>query len=175
MQDEARYKYCLLLFEDPALEAQPSHEVAVGVGRSQPVAHDIVGPSARFSGVHRFEDPVPIRKPVIPYPLLWEGAVRTVGSHLGRIPNCSEVPNTPHPPGNRPPRRPRPPTPPRHPSQNPPSTPPPRGLRPTDSWGGRGRPEPRGHPPGGGGCQSGCQSRRQRLVEHWGVEVARVE
>ena len=66
---------------------------------------------------------------MIPSPLLWEGAVRTVGSHLGRIPNCSEVPNTPQPPRNRPPRRP-----PRRPTQNPP--PPPRGLRPTVSWGG---------------------------------------
>ena len=43
-----------------------------------------------------------IPKTMIPYPLLWEGAVRTVGSHLGRIPNCSEVPPPPppHPPGN---------------------------------------------------------------------------
>ena len=39
-----------------------------------------------------------IPKPMIPYPLLWEGAVRTVRSHLGRIPNCSEVPDTPPPP-----------------------------------------------------------------------------
>ena len=31
-----------------------------------------------------------IPKPMIPYRLLWEGAVRTVGS-MGRIPNCSEV------------------------------------------------------------------------------------
>ena len=70
------------------------------------------------------QEPTPLRfpvwlgipKPMIPYPLLWEGAVRTVGSHLGRIPNCSEVPDTPPPtgtpgtapppPGNRPPRRP---------------------------------------------------------------------
>ena len=58
MQDEALYKRRLLLFEDPALEAQPRHEVAVGVGRNQPVANNIVGPSTRFSGVHRFEDPV---------------------------------------------------------------------------------------------------------------------
>ena len=43
-----------------------------------------------------------IPKPMIPYPLLWEGAVRTVGSHLGRIPNCSEVPNPPPPPGEPP-------------------------------------------------------------------------
>ena len=50
-----------------------------------------------------------IPKPMIPYPLLWEGGVRTVGSHLGRIPNCSEVPDTPPPPGNRPPWRPPPP------------------------------------------------------------------
>ena len=65
-----------------------------------------------------------IPKPMIPYPLLWEGAVRTVGSHLGRIPNCSEVPDPPPPPGNRgnsPPRR---------PSQNPPlqAPPPPPGA-----------------------------------------------
>ena len=58
MQDEALYKCRLLLFEDPALEAQPGHQVAVRVGRNEPVAHDTVGPSARFSGVHRFEDPV---------------------------------------------------------------------------------------------------------------------
>ena len=32
VQDEALYKCILLLFEDPALEAQPRHEVAVGVG-----------------------------------------------------------------------------------------------------------------------------------------------
>ena len=40
---------------------------------------------------------------MIPYPLLWEGAVRTVRSHLGCIPNCSEVPDTPSPLGNLPP------------------------------------------------------------------------
>ena len=43
-----------------------------------------------------------IPKPMIPYPLLWEGAVRTVGSLLGRIPNCSEVPDTPPPPTGTP-------------------------------------------------------------------------
>ena len=59
---------------------------------------------------------------MIPYPLLWEGAVRTVGSRLGRIPNCSEVPDPPPPPGNRPPRCPSQ-TPP--PSQPPPPKPPP--------------------------------------------------
>ena len=111
-----------------------------------------------------------IPKPMIPYPLLWEGAVRTVGSHLGRIPNCSEVPDTP-PPGNRPPRRPSH-TPP--PSQNPPllepppprtPPPPPRGLRPTVTWGGIWRPEPRGHPPVAGPfvlCKGGCWCRRRR-------------
>ena len=55
-----------------------------------------------------------IPKPMIPYPLLWEGAVRTVGSHLGRIPNCSEVPDTPPPhgnPGNPPPPPREPPSP----------------------------------------------------------------
>ena len=58
MQDEALYKCRLLLFEDPALEAQPRYEVAVGVGRNELVAHDTVVSSARFSGVHRLEDPV---------------------------------------------------------------------------------------------------------------------
>ena len=58
MQDEALYKCRLLLFEDPGLEALPRHEVADGVGRSERVAQDTVGPSARFIGVHRFEDPV---------------------------------------------------------------------------------------------------------------------
>ena len=64
-----------------------------------------------------------IPKPMIPYPLLWEGAVRTVGSHLGRIPNCSEVPDTPPPPGTALPGAPTKTT----PSQNPPppSQPPP--------------------------------------------------
>ena len=38
-------------------------------------------------------------KPMIPYPLLWEGAVQTVGSHPGCIPNCSEVPDPPPPRG----------------------------------------------------------------------------
>ena len=33
MQDEALYKCCLSLLEDPALEAQPWHEVAVGAGQ----------------------------------------------------------------------------------------------------------------------------------------------
>ena len=53
------------------------------------------------------QEPTPLRfpvwlgipKPMIPYPLLWEGAVRTVGSHLGRIPICSEVPDPPPPRG----------------------------------------------------------------------------
>ena len=43
----------LLLFEDAALEAQPRHEVAVGVGRNLSLSCDTVGPSARFCGVHR--------------------------------------------------------------------------------------------------------------------------
>ena len=50
MQDGALYKCRLLLFEDPALEAQPRHEVAVRVGRNELVAHDTVRPSTRFSG-----------------------------------------------------------------------------------------------------------------------------
>ena len=76
-----------------------------------------------------------IPKPMIPYPLLWEGAVRTVGSHLGRTPNCSEVPDTPPPPGNRPPRCPyqNHPLPEPHPLPNPPPPrPPPKGP-PADS------------------------------------------
>ena len=79
------------------------------------------------------QEPTPLRfpvwlgipKPMIPYPLLWEGAVRTVGSHLGRIPNCSEVPDTPPPPPREPPSLvplPKPP-PPRTPP--PPKPPPP--------------------------------------------------
>ena len=36
-----------------------------------------------------------IPKPMIPYPLLGQGVVRTVKSHLGRTLNCSEVPDTP--------------------------------------------------------------------------------
>ena len=34
-----------------------------------------------------------IPKPMIHYPLLGKGAMRTVGSHLGRIPNRSQVPD----------------------------------------------------------------------------------
>ena len=52
MQDEGLHKCRLLLFEDPALEAQPRHEVAVGVGRNEPVAHDTVQPSGRFRHPH---------------------------------------------------------------------------------------------------------------------------
>ena len=59
MQDEALYKSVVhCFFEDPALEAHPWHEIAVGVGRNEPVAHDTVGRSAHFNGVHGFEDPV---------------------------------------------------------------------------------------------------------------------
>ena len=79
-----------------------------------------------------------IPKPMIPYPLLWEGAVRTVGSHLGRIPNCSEVPDTPPPtgtPGTPPPREPPSPAPLLDPplkAPPPPPPPPPKGP-PADS------------------------------------------
>ena len=58
VQHGALYKCRLLLFDDPALEDQPRHEVAVTVGRNVPVAHDTIGPGARLSGVHRFEGPV---------------------------------------------------------------------------------------------------------------------
>ena len=67
-----------------------------------------------------------IPKPMIPYPLLWEGAVRTVGSHLVCIPSCSEVPDTPHPPWGTalpappPPNAPPPGTPPKTPLPTPP-------------------------------------------------------
>ena len=95
------------------------------------------------------QEPTPLRfpvwlgipKPMIPYPLLWEGAVRTVGSHLGRIPNCSEVPDIPPPPPGTPGTA-LPGAPPRTPP-----SPPPRGLRPTVSWGGSWRPGPRGRRP----------------------------
>ena len=105
------------------------------------------------------QEPTPLRfpvwlgipKPMIPYPLLWEGAVRTVGSHLGRIPNCSEVPDTPPPP--REPREPPPPPPPREPPSPAPLLDPPLQAppppRPTVSGGGSWRPEPRGRPPRG--------------------------
>ena len=36
---------------------------------------------------------VGIPKPMIPYPPFGEGAVQTVGSHLGHIPNHLEVPD----------------------------------------------------------------------------------
>ena len=54
MQDEVLYKCCLLLIEDPALKAQPWHEVAVGVGRNLSPGYDSVGLNARFIGVHSF-------------------------------------------------------------------------------------------------------------------------
>ena len=38
-----------------------------------------------------------IPKPMQPYPMLGLGAVRMVGLHVGRIPNCSEVPDPPPP------------------------------------------------------------------------------
>ena len=49
MQDEALYECHLLLSEDPALEAQARHEVAVGVGRNLSPGRDTVGPNARFA------------------------------------------------------------------------------------------------------------------------------
>ena len=90
-----------------------------------------------------------ILKPMIPYPLLWEGAVRTVGSHLGCIPNCSEVP--PPPPTGEPPFPAPPPAPlPKTPPPSPP--PPPQGASDRQLVGGGGgswRPKPRGRPPWG--------------------------
>ena len=63
-------------------------------------------------------------------------------------------PKSPHldPPPNRPSRSPppqAPPRPPSSPSLTPPLPPPHRGLRPTVSWGGSWRPDPRGRPPPG--------------------------
>ena len=58
MQDEALLQCGLWLFDDPALEAQPRHEVAVRVGRRELSARDALRPCVRFGGVHRFEDPV---------------------------------------------------------------------------------------------------------------------
>ena len=46
---KALYKCRLLLIEDPTLEAQPQHEVAVGVGQNLSPGHDTVGTSARFA------------------------------------------------------------------------------------------------------------------------------
>ena len=80
---------------------------------------------------------------------------------LSEAPLCGVAPNTPnrptwtppptHPPG-APPPKPLLDLPPNCPSLNPrsnapPPPPPPRGLRPTVSWGGSWRPEPRGRPP----------------------------
>ena len=42
-------KYRLSLIEDPALEAQPQHKVAVGVGRKLSPGHDTFGPGACFT------------------------------------------------------------------------------------------------------------------------------
>ena len=53
MQGGALYNRLVLPFEDPALEAQPRHEVAVGVGRNLSPGQDTIGPGARFIGVHR--------------------------------------------------------------------------------------------------------------------------
>ena len=50
VQDEVLYKCCLLLFEDPALEAQPRHKVAVDVGQNLSPGRNTVGPGACFRG-----------------------------------------------------------------------------------------------------------------------------
>ena len=126
------------------------------------------------------QEPTPLRfpvwlgipKPMIPYPLLWEGAVRTVGSHLGRIPNCSEVPDTPPPPhgnpGNPPPpREPPSPAPLLDPPLQAPPPPPPRGLRPTVSWGGSWRPGPRGRPPRAPPRSGGTPRKKRKAVRRY--------
>ena len=50
-----------------------------------------------------------IPKPMLPYPPLGQGVVRTVRTHLGRMPNCLEVPPPPFPPGKSPSQTPPPP------------------------------------------------------------------
>ena len=52
VQDEALNKSRLLLFEHPALEAEPQHEVARGMGRNLSPGRDTVRPNARFSGIN---------------------------------------------------------------------------------------------------------------------------
>ena len=77
------------------------------------------------------QEPTPLRfpvwlgipKPTKPYPLLRQGAVRNVGSHLGRIPNCTKVPDNPPPPPTKTPIRPA-----YRPNQNPLSYPLPLGA-----------------------------------------------
>ena len=88
-----------------------------------------------------------IPKLMIPYPLLGQGAVRIVGSHVGRIPNCSEVPQPPPPPPARHAKAPKI-APPKTP---PPRPPPPGGASGQQLVGGGGGgswcPEPRSRPP----------------------------
>ena len=74
------------------------------------------------------------------------GANCRIGSHLRRIPNCSEVPDIP---GNHPPRRPSPSPPPSPPPPLPAPPPPPPKGPPANSWlGGCWRPKPSPPPPG---------------------------
>ena len=47
--EKALYNCHMLLSEDPTLEAQPWHEVAVVVGQNLSLAREIVRPSARFA------------------------------------------------------------------------------------------------------------------------------
>ena len=109
--------------------------------------------------------PPPLRFPVwlgipklmIPYPLLWEGAVRT--HTWAAYPTVRRCPTPPPPRGTALPGAP-PRTPP--PSQNPP---PPRGLRPTVSWGGSWRPKLRGH--------QGARGRDFRQVNFMGFSVSK--
>ena len=52
VQDGALYKCHLLLIEDLALEAQPRHKVADGVGQNLLSGHAAVGSNAYFYGIH---------------------------------------------------------------------------------------------------------------------------
>ena len=88
-----------------------------------------------------------IPKPMIPCPLLGQGVVRIVGSHLGYIPTCSEVPEPP-PSRQKPLPHPNLIAPPRTPPSAPhPHPHPPRGPPATVSWEGSWHPKLRSHLP----------------------------
>ena len=78
--------------------------------------------------------------------------MRTVGSHVGRIPNCSDSPDPPPP----------------HQGTALSAPPPPRGLRPTVSWAGSWRPDSSPPPPlvGLGQRGGGGGSTTPETVEH---------